>query len=102
MFRKNKFQKLKEYLIEKLLFLFSLVSIFATVGIIAVLSFETFAFFKEVSLLEFFTDTQWTPLFVNKHFGILPLFCGTLLTTLIAMCVEEKRQNAKMLIDKKH
>jgi len=51
------------------------------------LSFETFAFFKEVSLLEFFTDTQWTPLFVNKHFGILPLFCGTLLTTLIAMCV---------------
>ena len=87
MFRKNKFQKLKEYLIEKLLFLFSLVSIFATVGIIAVLSFETFAFFKEVSLLEFFTDTQWTPLFVNKHFGILPLLCGTLLTTLIAMCV---------------
>jgi len=84
MFRKNKFQKLKEYLIEKLLFLFSLVSIFATVGIIAVLSFEAFAFFKEVSLLKFFTDTQWTPLFVKKHFGILPLLCGTLLTTLIA------------------
>jgi len=87
MFRKNKFQKLKEYLIEKLLFLFSLVSIFATVGIIAVLSFEAFAFFKEVSLLKFFTDTQWTPLFVKKHFGILPLLCGTLLTTLIAMLI---------------
>ena len=87
MFRKKEFQKLKEYLIEKLLFLFSLVSIFATVGIIAVLSFEAFAFFKEVSLLKFFTDTQWTPLFVKKHFGILPLLCGTLLTTLIAMLI---------------
>src|SRR3989339_695062 len=87
MFRKNKFQKLKEYLIEKLLFLFSLVSIFATVGIIAVLSFEAFAFFKEVSLLKFLTDTQWTPLFVKKHFGILPLLSGTFLTSLIAVCV---------------
>lgn len=87
MFRKRPMQKLKEYLIEKLLFLFSLVSIFATVGIIAVLSFETFAFFKEVSLLKFLTDTQWTPLFVKKHFGILPLLCGTFLTSLIAMAI---------------
>src|SRR3990167_2736966 len=52
-----------------------------------VLCSETFQFFGKVSLWQFLTDTQWTPLFVKKHFGILPLLCGTLLTTLIAMCV---------------
>ena len=38
-------------------------------------------------ILDFLTDTQWTPLFVDKHFGIAPLLCGTLLTTLVAMLV---------------
>lgn len=79
--------RLREMLIEKLLFCFSLISVFTTVGIILVLSFETFEFFKEVPLLKFLTDTQWTPLFINKHFGILPLLCGTFLTTLIAVGV---------------
>ena len=62
-------------------------SIFTTVGIIAVLFFETVEFFKEVSILDFLTDTQWTPLFVDKHFGILPLLSGTFLVAFIAMCV---------------
>lgn len=79
--------KIKEILIERLLFLCSLLSIFTTLGIILVLSFETFEFFKEVPLFKFLTDTQWTPLFINKHFGILPLLCGTFLTTLIAILV---------------
>lgn len=79
--------RIKEIFIEKLLFLCSLLSVFTTVGIILVLSFETFEFFKEVTLLQFLTDTQWTPLFINKHFGILPLLCGTLLTSLIALVV---------------
>jgi len=42
-------------------------------------------FFKEVSIVEFLTDTQWTPLFANKHFGILPLLTGTLLVSFIAI-----------------
>ena len=79
--------RIKELLIEKLLFLCSFLSVFTTFGIILVLSFETFEFFKEVPILKFFTDTQWTPLFINKHFGILPLLCGTFLTTFIALCV---------------
>ena len=65
----------------------ALFSIFITAGIIAVLFFETFEFFKEVSIVDFLTDTQWTPLFAEKHFGILPLFAGTLLTTIIAVAV---------------
>jgi phosphate transport system permease protein len=78
---------LKERFIEGALFLSALFSIFVTLGIIAVLFFETFGFFKEVSIIDFLTDTQWTPLFAEKHFGILPLFTGTFLTTLIAISV---------------
>ena len=80
-------RRLKERLIEGALLLSALFSIFITAGIIAVLFFETFEFFKEVSILDFLTDTQWTPLFAEKHFGILPLFAGTLLTTIIAVAV---------------
>ncbi|MBI5682334.1 MAG: phosphate ABC transporter permease subunit PstC [Deltaproteobacteria bacterium] len=83
----NKRLLIKERLIEGALFLSAFFSIFITLGIIGVLIFETFEFFKEVSILDFLTDTQWTPLFAEKHFGILPLFTGTFLTTSIAMVV---------------
>lgn len=79
--------RIKEKIIEGLLFLSAIASVFITVGIIGVLIFETFEFFKVVSIIEFLTDTQWTPLFAEKHFGILPLFAGTFLTTIIAMVV---------------
>lgn len=79
--------KVKEMLIERLLLLCSLLSVFTTVGIILVLASETFAFFREVSVFEFLTDTEWTPLFVKKHFGIMPLLAGTFLTTVIALAV---------------
>jgi phosphate transport system permease protein len=62
-------------------------SLFTTAGIILVLLFETLGFFKEVSFREFFLDTEWTPLFVNKHFGIWPLITGTFLVSSIAMGV---------------
>lgn len=62
-------------------------SLLTTFGIVAVLIFETVEFFAEVSLLEFLTDTQWTPLFAQKHFGILPLLSGTFLTSAIAILV---------------
>lgn len=51
------------------------------------LLFETVAFFREVPLWSFLTDTQWTPLFADKHFGILPLLCGTFLTSAVAIAV---------------
>src|SRR3989338_234073 len=85
---KNKVvRKFREKLIERLLFLCSLLSVFTTLAIIYVLLSETIGFFKEVSLIEFLTGREWTPLFTNKHFGILPLVCGTLLTTFIAVVV---------------
>jgi phosphate transport system permease protein len=78
-------QRVKERLVEGALLASALFSIFTTLGIVAVLFFETFEFFREVSILDFLTSTQWTPLFDEKHFGILPLFCGTFLTTAVAM-----------------
>ncbi|MBC7759694.1 MAG: phosphate ABC transporter permease subunit PstC, partial [Phormidesmis sp. FL-bin-119] len=74
-----------EKVIEVVMILCSLVSVLTTIGIVLVLSVDTFKFFTEVSIISFLTDTQWTPLFENKHFGILPLLSGTLLTTFIAI-----------------
>lgn len=70
-----------------ILFLCGALSIFTTLGIVAVLIFETIGFFREVSILDFLTDPQWTPLFADKHFGILPLLSGTFLTSAIAILV---------------
>jgi phosphate transport system permease protein len=77
----------KEQVIEKFLLFSALLTIFITVGIILVLTVETFKFFREVSVLEFFTGTEWTPLFTQKRYGILPLLSGTLLTSFIAILV---------------
>ncbi|MBK8345957.1 MAG: phosphate ABC transporter permease subunit PstC [Bacteroidetes bacterium] len=79
--------KRKEKIIEFFLALSGAITVLTTIGILWVLLYETVLFFKEVSFVEFFTDTQWTPLFSDKHFGILPLICGTILTTFIAIMV---------------
>ena len=63
----------RERLIEGVLFLAALVSVFTTVGIVYVLVKESVVFFAQVSLWDFLTDTQWTPLFDDKHFGIMVL-----------------------------
>jgi phosphate transport system permease protein len=76
-----------EFVIERLLFLCAAGSILVTGGIIFVLLFETVAFLREVSITEFLFGTVWTPLFFDKHFGVLPLVTGTLLASGIAMAV---------------
>lgn len=80
-------RKIREFVIEKSLLSSALITIAVTVGIILVLAIEAFSFFREVSIFDFFTDTEWTPLFTKKHYGILPLLTGTLLTTFIAISV---------------
>ena len=80
-------RKIKETAIEAILLLCALFSVFITLSIVFILSYESFGFFKEVSIKEFFTGTQWTPLFANPKFGILPLIMGTLLATGIALSV---------------
>lgn len=79
--------KLQEKIIEKVLAACALITILTTVGIILILTVEAYAFFQEVSIIEFLTATKWTPLFTNKSYGILPLLSGTFLTTVIAIIV---------------
>src|SRR5687768_7378261 len=76
-----------EYLVERSLFLAAAGSILVTLGIISVLVFETVEFLREVPIAEFLFGTVWTPLFYDKHFGVLPLVTGTLLASAIAMVV---------------
>lgn len=85
--KRVKRKRVGEKAIQLLFSLCAVFSIFTTLGIVAVLIFETIEFFKEVSILEFLTDLQWTPLFATKRFGILPLLLGTLLTSAIAILV---------------
>src|SRR5262245_47987065 len=59
-----------ERLVKYLLLACAAISIATTTGIVLVLVFETLGFFREVSLTQFLLDTQWTPLFADKHFGI--------------------------------
>ncbi len=78
-----------ERMLQGLLFLSAVLSIFVTFGIAWIMLSESVAFFRrpEVSLVDFFTDTQWTPLFAEKHFGIVVLASATLLITMIALAV---------------
>jgi len=76
-----------ESCIKIFLFLCSTISIVTTIGIIAILALESAFFFQNVSLSQFLFDSEWTPLFADKHFGIWPLVCGTFLTSAIALIV---------------
>ena len=77
----------RERLVEAGLLACGVISVLTTIGIISSLAFETIAFFGAVSIAQFLGDTQWTPLFADKHFGIWPLVAGTVLTSTIAIGV---------------
>ena len=79
--------KTKESAIKGLFAICGIITILVTLGIIWVLFSESFSFFKVVPIADFLTDTEWTPLFTQKHFGILPLLAGTFLTSFIAILV---------------
>ena len=86
-YRQNLRNNLGGRLIGILLFLCASVTVVTTIGIVAILCIEGFSFFAEVSPIEFFTGTKWTPLFTSKGFGVLRLISGTLLIGLGAACV---------------
>lgn len=76
-----------ERAIERVIQIAAFSSIAVTIGIVSVLMVETVQFFREVPLWDFLTGTEWSPLFANKKFGVLPLFTGTVLTSAIAMII---------------
>lgn len=79
--------KLKESIIEKALAACAIITILTTLGIILVLAIHAVSFFQEVSIISFFTATEWDPLYADPTFGILPLLAGTFLTSAIALIV---------------
>lgn len=107
-------QKMIEKGIYVLLLLAAVSSIAITVGIMQILIVDTYEFFKDLPqkfaeqaqefaeqgneelanlfknlnpFLEFFTATEWTPLFSPARFGILPLLSGTLVTSTVGLCL---------------
>ncbi|WP_113703866.1 phosphate ABC transporter permease subunit PstC [Nonomuraea lactucae] len=76
-----------EQVIKAVLLLAALLSIATTLGIVVSLLEPTIMFFGEVSPVEFFTSTNWGPLFEPPHYGVLPLVSATLITTGIAIVV---------------
>lgn len=78
---------MKERVIEAILFLSALFSVFVTLGIVWVLLSESVVFFQHVSVWDFLTDTQWTPLFDDDHYGIMVLLSGTLVSSAVALAV---------------
>ncbi|HET6891527.1 MAG TPA: phosphate ABC transporter permease subunit PstC, partial [Pyrinomonadaceae bacterium] len=80
-------RKIRERIIEFILFMAAFSAVATTVAIAAILVIESIPFFRHVSLSDFLTDTQWTPLFADAHYGILPLISGTLVTTAVALLV---------------
>ncbi|AXA34832.1 MAG: phosphate ABC transporter permease subunit PstC [Candidatus Hydrogenedentota bacterium] len=79
--------KLADRLIEVLLACAAAVSVLVTAGIVFVLLREAATFFSHVSIVEFLTSTDWTPLFANPKYGILPLITATAITSAIALAV---------------
>ena len=82
-----RYRKVRDRLIEALLLAAGLVAVFTTLAIVAILLYESSTFFAHVSIVEFLTDTMWTPLFADAHYGILPLVAGTVTTTMVALLV---------------
>lgn len=91
MIAKNKQGKslsaVSEKIIPIILFLFAIITVLTTVGIVITLLTETIEFFKRVPIWDFFTGTVLKPMSQNPEFGVLPLINGTIISSVIAMLV---------------
>jgi phosphate transport system permease protein len=84
-----------ERTIYALLVCASTVSVFITLAIVFSVVFEALRFFHVVPLADFLFGLQWSPQTALRAdqagssgaFGAVPLFTGTLLITVIAMCI---------------
>ena len=76
-----------EQLIKLLLGAAAMVSVATTAGILVAIVFPTVDFFRQISVVDFLTGRDWSPLFEPASYGVLPLVAGTLVITLIALVV---------------
>lgn len=85
--RKKQKRLNSDKIVPVVLLLTAIISILTTIGIVLTLIFETFTFFDQVSIVEFFTSTEWFPFASTPSFGVMPLIFGTLKVTGIAALV---------------
>ena len=78
---------MREKFIEFLLFLAALSSVATTTAIVVILVGESLPFFAQVPLKDILFDSQWTPLFDDAHYGITVLLSGTIVSSVVALCV---------------
>lgn len=85
----KKNRQVTEQVVRYLLIASSLVTVATTIGIITILLWEAFHFFREVPVWDFVFGTTWTPLFEGpqQSFGVLPLVMGTLMTSAVAAAI---------------
>lgn len=77
----------RERVITVLLFLAAFTSVATTIAILFILVEESWQFFQKIPVWEFLTGTEWSPLFEDPHYGIMPLLSGTLVTTVVALVI---------------
>lgn len=77
----------KERLYRLLLALCAALTIGVTVGIILTLIWQTFDFFGQVSVIDYVTGTDWSPVVGDPAFGVLPLISGTLIITVVSAII---------------
>ena len=78
---------MRERIIEVGLAIAAAIPVLISLAILGVFLYESAFFFREVSLWQFLTDTQWTPLFASQKFGIFVLASATLSIAIIATLV---------------
>jgi phosphate transport system permease protein len=86
-FASLRYRKIRDRIVELVLFAAGMVAVFTTLAIVVILFYESSAFFEHVSIKDFLTDTMWTPLFADARYGIMPLVAGTLTVTGVALLV---------------
>ncbi len=65
----------------------AVLSVLTTAGIVIVLLAEAVNFFRQVSVIEFFTHTRWSPLITPTEFGVLPLISCTITFTFLTAVI---------------
>lgn len=80
----NRLKRLQRYesISEKLLLLFAVMTVLTTIGIVMTLLVNSIQFFRQVPIFSFLTGTEWSPLFAESSFGVLPLVFGTMIVTI--------------------
>jgi phosphate transport system permease protein len=86
-FHPQQARHVKERVVQSLLALAAYSAIAITLAVVTILVVESMAFFRHVSVWDFLTDTQWTPLFADARYGIMPLVSATLVVTAIGLLV---------------